>query len=298
MKILVLLGGDSPEREVSLRSGKAVAEALTANRHQVFEYDPAKGYDGLADFVGKVDCVFPILHGINGEDGRVQEQLEKYGFKYLGASPAVSSLCFDKVTFKEELKKFDIPTPTYEVVTKESFAKSPLIAKAYILKPVEGGSTIDCLIIRDPQKQSIDSKIFEKYPKMLLEELIDGDEITVPVLDKGALPVIEIIPRAGEEFDYEHKYDGSSQELCPPVNISMAQQQQAQKTAELIHTRLSVRHLSRTDIIIDKDDVQWVLELNTIPGLTPQSLYPKSAQVAGYSMEDLVQKFLDMVMLE
>jgi D-alanine-D-alanine ligase len=125
MKILVLLGGDSPEREVSLRSGKAVAEALTANRHQVTEYDPANGYEGLANFEDKVDCVFPILHGKGGEDGAIQEQLEKYGFKYLGASPASSRLCFDKAAFKERLKKLNIATPAYEVVSKGNFAKSP-----------------------------------------------------------------------------------------------------------------------------------------------------------------------------
>src|SRR5437868_3404023 len=135
MKVLVLLGGDSPEREVSLRSGKAVAEALTTHRHQVLEYDPIKGYDGLANFVGKVDCVFPILHGLRGEDGEVQEQLEKYDFKYLGTSPKISKLCFDKVAFKKELNKLSIATPAWEIVSKASFAKSPLATRPYVLKP-------------------------------------------------------------------------------------------------------------------------------------------------------------------
>jgi D-alanine-D-alanine ligase len=298
MKVLVLLGGDSPEREVSLRSGKAVAEALTANRHQVFEYDPAKGYDGLDNFVGKVDCVFPILHGIHGEDGTIQEELENRNFKYLGSRPEVCRLTIDKASFKERIEQLDIATPAWEVVTKEQFDKSSLAQKPYVLKAIEGGSTIDCFIIRDLKKQKPPTEIFKHYPKMLLEEIIEGAEITVPVLGKDALSVVEIIPPEGAEFDYEHKYDGSSQELSPPVNVPLNRQHEAQKIAELIHTRLSVRHLSRTDMMIDNTGKLWVLELNTIPGLTPQSLYPKGAKASGLSMEDLVQKFLDVVMLE
>src|SRR3954471_22332208 len=120
MKVLVLLGGDSPEREVSLRSGKAVAEALKKAGHEAQEYDPQKGYEGLADFTGKVDCVFPILHGVGGEDGEVQEQLEKYKFKFLGSDSKVSKLCFDKVAFKRILNKLSILTPASEIVSKES----------------------------------------------------------------------------------------------------------------------------------------------------------------------------------
>ena len=298
MKVLVLLGGDSPEREVSLRSGKAVAEALTASRHEVFEYDPAKGYGGLANFAGKVDCVFPILHGKGGEDGEVQEQLEKYGYKYLGSGPAACKLTIDKAVFKTSIGQLDIATPSWEVVTEEQFKNSSLAQKPYVLKAIEGGSTIDCFIIREVKKQNPPHDIFNRYPKMLLEEIIEGTEITVPILGKEALSVVEIIPPEGAEFDYEHKYDGSSQELSPPINVPLNQQQEAQKLAELIHTRLNVRHLSRTDMMIDETGKIWVIELNTIPGLTPQSLYPKGAKASGLSMEDLVQKFLDLVMLE
>src|ERR1041384_4612377 len=111
MKVLVLLGDKSPEREISLRSAKAVAEALTANRHQVFEYDPAEGYDGLDNFAGKVDCVFPILHGIGGEDGVIQQELEKRNLKYLGSSPPVCKLTFDKDVFKKKIQELDVSTP-------------------------------------------------------------------------------------------------------------------------------------------------------------------------------------------
>jgi D-alanine-D-alanine ligase len=278
MKLLILLGGASNEREVSLRSGKAVSDALKAAGHEVLEYDPKDGFVGLASFVGKVDCVFPILHGKGGEDGEVQAELEKLGFKYLGADSRASKLCYDKVEFKKILNKLSILTPKGEVVSEESIKTSAIIDRPYVLK------------------QSYDPKVFKNYKRMLLEELIEGTEITVSILGDSSLPVIEIIPPEGKEFDYENKYNGATQEICPPENVSENIQQAAQKLAELIHKEVGVRHLSRTDIIIDKEDKLWVLELNTIPGLTFQSLFPKAAKTSGISFEDLVQKFLDLTL--
>jgi D-alanine-D-alanine ligase len=296
MKLLVLLGGASNEREVSLRSGKAVSDALKAAGHEVLEYDPKDGFVGLASFVGKVDCVFPILHGKGGEDGEVQAELEKLGFKYLGADSRASKLCYDKVEFKKILNKLSILTPKGEVVSEESIKTSAIIDRPYVLKPIDGGSSVDSFVVRDPLNQSYDPKVFKNYKRMLLEELIEGTEITVSILGDSSLPVIEIIPPEGKEFDYENKYNGATQEICPPENVSENIQQAAQKLAELIHKEVGVRHLSRTDIIIDKEDKLWVLELNTIPGLTFQSLFPKAAKTSGISFEDLVQKFLDLTL--
>lgn len=318
MKVLVLLGGDSPEREVSLRSGAAVRDALTDNGHEVFVYDPKDGYEGLQQYVGKVDCVFPILHGKGGEDGEVQAELEKLGFKYLGADSKVSKLCFDKEKFKKllisvkdslldlsseaakispsrERYKLSFEIPKSEIVTKNSIQHSPLLQRPYVLKPIDGGSSLDTFVVRDPKNQSYNKAVFEHYQLMLLEELIEGTEITVPVLGNQALPVIEIIPPTGGEFDYENKYNGASQELCPPQHVDETKQKEAQTLAERVHKAAGTRHLSRTDIIIGKDGRLWVLELNTIPGLTDQSLFPKAAAVAGINMQQLVQKFLDLV---
>jgi D-alanine-D-alanine ligase len=296
MKVLVLLGGVSNEREVSLRSGRAVADALKASGHEVAEYDPQQGMDGLAGFVGKVDCVFPILHGRGGEDGTVQAELEKLGFKYLGSNSLVSQKCFDKSKFKEILNKLSILTPQSEIVTRISIGASTLLQRPYVLKPLNGGSSLDAFIIRDPVNRSYDPRIFDHYQVMILEQLIEGTEITVPVLGDSALPVIEIIPPQGKEFDYENKYNGESQELCPPQHVDAAKQEEAQRLTERVHKEVGARHLSRTDIIIDSEGKMWVLELNTIPGLTEQSLYPKAAAVAGINMQQLAQKFLDIVM--
>jgi D-alanine-D-alanine ligase len=293
MKVLVLLGGNSPEREVSLRSGAAVAAAAKHNRHEVFTYDPAQGYAGLDDFIGKVEVVLPIMHGVGSEDGEIQRELEERGFKFLGSDSKVSKLCFDKVRLKEKIIELGFKTPGSEVVNRASFKNSELAKRPYVLKPIEGGSSLDTFIVRDVNK-GVDPAVFEKYEEMLLEELVEGIEITVPVLGEKALPVIEIIPPQGKEFDYENKYNGATQEICPPKNVPSESQQQAQAIAEKMHTATGARHLSRTDIIIDKNHDFYVLELNTIPGLTDQSLFPKSAAVAGITFEQLVDRFIQM----
>jgi D-alanine--D-alanine ligase len=276
-----------------MRSGRAVADAASKDGHEVSEYDPMQGYAGLDDFVGKVDVVLPILHGKGGEDGEIQSELEARNFKYLGADSKVSALCANKVQLKEILNKSSITTPAGQVVDKESFSSSPLISRPYVLKPIDGGSTIDTFIVRDPTRPP-DLSVFEKYEQMLIEELIEGTEITVPVLGDAALPVIEIIPPTGKEFDYENKYNGATQEICPPTNVSQDLQAEAKQLAEKVHKAAGVHHLSRTDIIIDKDSKLWVLEINTIPGLTSQSLFPKAAAQAGLTFEQLVDKFVQM----
>jgi D-alanine-D-alanine ligase len=292
-KVLILLGGNSPEREVSLRSGRSVAEAAGKAGHTVFEYDPINGYIGLDDYMNKVDVVLPILHGVGCEDGEIQTELEARNFKYLGSDSKVSQLCFDKVKSKQKIEELGFKTPASEIVNRSSFENSGLRSGKFVLKPIEGGSTIDTFIVRDEQDH-FDSNVFDKYEKMLIEELVEGNEITVPVLAGSALPVIEIIPPAGEDFDYENKYNGETQELCPPANVEDDLQKKAQSIAEKLHNYVGCRHLSRTDIILSADGTPYVLEINTMPGMTSQSLFPKAAAEAGLSMEQLVDKFVQM----
>lgn len=293
MNVLVLLGGNSPERDVSLRSGVAVAEALANIGHNVSKYDPINGYQGLDNYISKVDVVFPILHGIGGEDGEVQKELENRKFNFLGAGSEISKLCFDKVRSKVKFTELGFKTPDSEVVDLEGFKKSDISKGNFVLKPIEGGSTIDTFIVNDPNDK-IDLNVFSKYSTMLLEQLIEGIEITVPVLADKALPVIEIIPPEGKDFDYENKYNGETQELCPPKNVSAGLQHKAQDIALKIHQQLGVKHLSRTDIIINKNNDLYVLEINTMPGMTNQSLFPKAANVSGLTMDQLVETFIEL----
>jgi D-alanine-D-alanine ligase len=297
MKILVLGGGNSPERPVSLRSADAVAQTLTGLGHQVSCCDPKDGDKALQTAMARVDLVFPILHGAGGEDGTIQTLIERTGKPYLGSGIAASQLCFDKVAYKRLLQQHLIATPDSDMVDAAGFKRSPLSDQPYVLKPASGGSSIDTFIIRDPAAADLDAiaDAFGRYAKLLLEELIEGVEITVPVLDGKALPVIEIVPPHGQEFDYSNKYNGETAELCPPQHVNAADQTAAQRLAESIHQLAGCRHLSRTDIIITPEHELYVLETNTLPGMTGESLFPRSAAVSGLAWPQLVETFVDLV---
>jgi D-alanine-D-alanine ligase len=294
--ILVLYGGNSNEREVSLRSGANVAKQLQANGHHVLLRDTAEpGFD-LSQLVHEFDVVLPMLHGAGGEDGVLQREFDRLGVPYFGSDAEACVLTFNKVACKERLSENGIMTPPWEVVDQRQFESSPLRRRSYVLKPIAGGSTIDTLIVHNPEHQPVDeqayAKLFKRYKKMLLEELIEGQEITVPVLGEQPLPVILIVPPLGEEFDYENKYNGRSQEIAQPHQLPMHLQSKAQKLALQVHRLTGCRHLSRTDIIIAEDGGMYVLETNTLPGMTEQSLVPKAAAVVGLDMSALVERFV------
>jgi D-alanine-D-alanine ligase len=292
--VIVLAGGTSDEREVSLRSGKAVAAALEKGGYKVTLSDPADGLNVMLPQLQKADVVFPVLHGAGGEDGTLQKFLEEHKLTYVGSDRWASATCFDKAGYTKLLKKHRIIVPATEEVTEKQFKDSPLSKKPFVLKPNDGGSSIDTFIIRDPANldSSAIKQAFSRHDKMLLQELIQGVEITVAILGSQALPVIEIIPPAGGEFDYENKYNGQTRELCPPQHVSKENQQKAQALAKGIHDLTGCRDLSRTDIIITADNTLYVLETNTIPGLTEESLVPKAAAVSGISMLSLCAKLV------
>lgn len=296
MNILVLGGGDSPEREVSLRSAKSIASAARAAGFNVQEADPKNGLSCL-DNLAPQTIVLPILHGEGGEDGELQAELEKRNLPFLGSGSESSKNCFDKWQTRLILQKSNIPVPKGVRMTKESYSTEPLAKKPHVLKILHGGSSIGTLIIRDPANVTSAQleEIFRLENDTVLESLVEGLEITVPILDQTALPAIEVRPPEGGEFDYENKYNGKSAELCPPLSISPEQHGKAQKLAENVHRVMGCRHLSRVDTIMRPDGSFVVLEINTIPGLTGQSLYPKSAAVSGLSMPELVKKFVELV---
>lgn len=294
-EVLVLLGGDSPEREVSLRSGKAVLEAAKTAGFKAVSYDPAEGLDAL-DEVAKDIVVLPILHGAGGEDGVIQAELEKRGLKFLGADSQASKLCFDKDLTRERLTEHNLPMPEGAIITRDTYGSQSIIGGPHILKVARGGSSIGVVFARggviDTEKLD---ELFALDEKAILEELVEGVEITVPILGNKAMPVIEIRPPESGEFDYENKYNGATAELCPPQNVTAEVQRKAQALAEEVHKATGCRHLSRTDMIVRSDGSLVVLEINTLPGMTDQSLYPKSAAVAGLDFPALVSRFVSMV---
>lgn len=288
-KVLVLAGGASNEREVSLRSGMAVTKALQKSGYEVDQYDPVVDERNLSAVAKQYDVVFPALHGAGGEDGTIQEELERLHIPYVGSGVKTSELCFDKWNYRELLASHQLPIAPGALVDNKTLANSPLITQPFVLKPPRGGSSIDTILVRDVTALPTGriEETFSRYPQLLLEKLIVGTEITVGVVGDKALPVIEIIPPANGEFDYDNKYNGKSQELCPPQNVRENIQIIAQQLAEQIHHLCGCRDMSRTDIMIEADGSLTVLETNTIPGLTDQSLLPKAAEAAGVSMAQL-----------
>lgn len=293
MRVLLLAGGLSNEREVSLRSGATIANVLKSLDYEYQIADPADKKFNLLSAAKRSDVVFIALHGKHGEDGEVQKVLEDAKIPFTGSGFTSSKLCSDKWKYKKFLSKNDIPSPKGSLVSLHR-KKNSLFENSYVLKPCDEGSSLDTLIVRVPTAENLVAaeRLLENHEEMLLEELIIGTEITVGILGSEPLPIIEIIPPKNEEFDYDNKYNGKTQELCPPKNVSKNLQSEAQKLALKIHELTGCQDMSRTDIMIDPKGNMYVLETNTIPGLTDQSLLPKMVQAAGLSMEDLVQKLL------
>src|SRR5581483_1630212 len=230
-------------------------------------------------------------------DGKLQKLFEDNDIKFLGSGSDSSNNCLNKEKYYEICKQNSILIPDYSIVTFEEFKKSNLAKKPFVLKPIEGGSAIDTIIVRTtPDNLLIFEDVFKKYNKIILQELIPGIEVTCGILGETPLPVIEIIPPKGEEFDFENRYNNKSQELCPPKHISNTIQLQIQELALKSHKTLKCLHLSRTDMIVDKKNNIFVLETNTIPGLTKTSLYPKEAKSKGLSMQSLVKEFIKLSM--
>jgi len=295
-RIHVICGGDSSEREVSLRSGTAVTQALQKMGYEVSKLDLAVT---ALDEVVACDVVFPVLHGAGGEDGTFQRELEEHNTKYVGSDSMASALCFDKWRYREIVLGAGLPVAQGALVGIDTYQENELANGPYVLKPFNGGSSIDTYIVRDPLQapHELIADTFSRYPSLLMEQLIVGTELTVGVLGDTALPIIEIIPPVDGEFDYENKYNGATQELCPPQNVSESVQKRAQELALQAHQLTHCRDFSRTDIMYETaTDKLYILETNTIPGMTDQSLFPKMARTAGIEMPELCQQLVEMAL--
>ncbi len=294
ISVAVLAGGTSDEREVSLRSGAAVLQALITAGYQAVQLDSNCSDQDLQNH----NVIFSVLHGKGGEDGTFQQRLEKLRLAYVGSDAVASSLTFDKQRYLEKMLQDKMPIPEGVLVNADDYQSHALNQRPHVLKPHNGGSSIDTFIVRQPANKPLTAidGAFKTHGQLLLEELINGTEITVGILGDKALPVIEIIPPASGEFDYANKYNGATQELCPPQNVSLAAQQKAQELALQTHRLMGCRDLSRTDMFVRPDDSIVILETNTLPGMTATSLFPKMAAQAGYDMPQLVDALVQMAL--
>lgn len=280
MNILILAGGRSPEREVSLVSGACVRNAL-AGRHRAVLFDTKDGLPGR-DALAGADAVFLALHGGDGEDGRVQRQLEEMGiFHYTGSAPDASALAMRKDRAKAVVAAAGIYVAAGGVLPP---GKLPEFQEPMVLKPLCGGSSVG--LVRVETRGELPRKPF--FEPMLFERLLPGREYSVGLLVHTALPVVEIRPSGGV-YDYAHKYTaGATSELCPaPIP--------AQKTAYLQRTALraagvlGLRDYARIDFKEDETGTPCFLEANTLPGMTGESLLPLAAKAAGISFADLCE---------
>jgi D-alanine-D-alanine ligase len=282
LHVVVLMGGPSAEREVSRQSGRAVVEALVASGARV---TPVEVHDENFGLPRGTDVVFIALHGTFGEDGEVQRILESRGIAYTGSTPEVSARAFDKIAAKKAFRAAGIPTP----------AETDGSSLPVVVKPARQGSSVGIAIVRE--RTGFEPAIAEarRHGEVIIEQFIDGREFTVGILRGKPLPVVEIRTRH-KFFDYAAKYTpGAAEEIAPaPIDSLLAARIQA--LALRAHDCLGCRDFSRVDLMQAGDGRLFVLEVNTIPGLTKNSLLPKAARAAGLSMQQLCVRIVEMAM--
>lgn len=309
MKVAVLYGGTSGEREVSLSSGKGIMEALKKNGHDVIgiDFNPTS----LENIINlDVDMAFIGLHGKYGEDGRVQGLLEMLNIPYVGSGVLASALAMDKTKAKQIFNQNGLLTANSKTYNTKTMNELQSIVKDIeehfsfpcVVKPNQEGSTLGLTIVKDKSQLagavetavSCDSVI-------LVEEFVKGREVTVAVLgevgQEYALPVIEIIPK-NEYYDYESKYTLGGSEHIVPAELEDSVTKSLQKYAVLAHQLLGCKTYSRVDFIVKEDGTSIILEVNTLPGMTPTSLFPDAARAVNMSYEEMIEKFLNLSLQE
>src|SRR5688572_3605140 len=289
--IAVLMGGPSSEREVSLRSGRAAAIALTATGHRVQEIDLRTDKEEELDAI-KADVAFIALHGRFGEDGTIQTLLEKRRMPYTGSGPAASRLAMDKLESKRAFAKAGIETPAYQVLTRgdgpeELDACARSLGFPLVIKPRSEGSSVGVSVHRDRSRLSEGLELATRTGRTaIMERFIEGREMTVGILDDKPLPVIELRNQR-DHFDYAAKYqDGATHVIVDPM-LPQRDRVALQMTALRAHRALGCEGATRVDLFLSSLHQIQVLEVNTIPGLTERSLLPRAARAAGIAYDEL-----------
>jgi D-alanine-D-alanine ligase len=291
--IVVMRGGPSAEREVSLRSGESVANALRRLGHHVTEIDPQPCQWKLPD---KTDVVFLALHGTYGEDGVIQGELEHLGVPYTGCGVEASRIAFDKVLTKNRCAATGVPVAKSLVVDSPETVWPKRWKPPVVLKPVRQGSSVGLQFVDQVEQWPAALKEALKHDsQVLVEPKIIGAECTVGILGDKILPVVEVRPRSGN-YDYQSKYTkGATEYLCPaPFNAETTARIQA--AAEGAFRAIGGRDYARVDVMVSHEGEPVVLEVNTLPGMTETSLLPKAAAAAGFSYEDLCQRIVELAM--
>jgi len=325
MKVAVLMGGRSSEREISLRTGQGVAQALRNLGHDVTSVDGADGSvltpgseeatapkrDSVLKLplsamltcvqspaVQAADVVFIALHGTYGEDGVIQAALELAGKTYTGSGVLASALAMDKAMTKRVLEREAIPTPHWVLlesgVPGSTIDTSLLGGYPLVVKPNAEGSTVGLSIVKHPSELNPALEIAGRHDhQILIEQYVDGRELTVAVVGEEAYPVVEIAPKSGF-YDYEAKYTKGKTDYTCPAKIPTELGRHVRELAVECCAVLGCRGAARVDFRLSEDDEPMVLEVNTVPGMTPTSLVPMAALAKGLSYDQLVGRILDL----
>ncbi len=301
-KICVLMGGRSGERDISLRSGQRVLESLKKQGFNVISMDLE---DDLIQRLKKqkVDIVFNILHGKYGEDGTVQGLLEIGGIPYTGSKVLASALAMNKLASKRIFQAAKIPTPHYMKVDGNNDLDQEIkqlkdnFVFPLMLKPTSEGSSLGITLIKT--KNDLDKvlkKTVKQFKDVFVEQYVDGQEVTVGVIGKNsnlqALPILELVPK-NEFYDYHAKYTPGMTDFILPARLEKSIYDKTQQVALAAHKALGCYGVSRVDLIVSKDGVPFVNEVNTLPGMTAQSDLPAEAEHAGISFDELVKRILE-----
>lgn len=285
----MLKGGPSSEREVSLRSGAAVARGLHEAGYEVVEVDVT---ERRLDLPKGIDAAFIALHGEFGEDGQVQALLEAQGVPYTGSDPAASRASFDKIQSKTLLLAQNIPTPAYEILEP---GRRPALPLPLVIKPASQGSSIGVhRVFIDGEWAAASADAFRYDRRVIAEAYIKGRELTVGIVGAEALPIVEIVA-PGDWYSYDAKYTrGQTQYLCP-ASLDPEMARRCQEVAVRTFRALGCRGLGRVDIRLDAGGTPFVLELNNIPGFTETSLLPKAAAQSGLSFAQLCDRIIGTI---
>jgi D-alanine-D-alanine ligase len=299
MKVAVLCGGNSAEREISRRSGRNVFAALKRKGWDV-DLLEIESFDGLPQRLKPYSAVFNILHGGVGEDGTVQLLLELMGKAYVGSGPLASALAMDKVEAKKAFQGKNLPTPPwalYQGVDVQGFvAQAKELGFPLVLKPRREGSSVGVRIIRDEAElwENIQEMIKE-FPEFFAEKYVPGREITAAILDQGegpkVLPLVELRPKRAF-FDWVAKYTPGECEILCPAPLAPEEEKRAKDVALEAYLLLGCRDFARVDMRLDGSGVPYLLEVNTLPGMTELSLFPRAAAAAGIPYDNLVDLLL------
>ncbi len=325
LKVAVLMGGTSAEREVSLSTGRQILNALDPEKYTVYALDTASGQkflppgitqplgllhaaDGTTEITAlpqlplaseKPDVVFIALHGKGGEDGTVQGMLEVLGLRYTGSGVLASALAMDKTMSKRVLAAAGVRMPEGMTLPRGSRMQPGALPLPLIVKPNAQGSTLGMTVVH--QESELDAATvfaFQYDDTVLIEQFITGTEITVPILGNDRLeilPIVEIVPNGGF-YDYKAKYTAGETDEIVPARVSELVAAEARRIAKVCHQALGCRGMSRTDMIVTGSGEIYTLELNTIPGMTPTSLLPRSAEAANYSFPQLLDKLIALAL--